>query len=234
MGVVIGVGPGKYPSAIDHVSNGEQASEQVLRRPSVQLENRTEALRTLSENTEMTAAGLTDRANTHEADNSRHTVFATAQEAKEGTSTVLTLSPALVKSLFADVIGTHYDAVVGAEGVYGVTHTSLQDALTALTQGGRIFVAVDLAIDAAVTVATNDVEIIGKKGKKIVFTAGNLVLNASHSKIHGLTISTPEAYAITVGAAATRTTIEDVKCMATDTVDDSGEFTNIRNVYVVA
>lgn len=234
MGVVIGTGPGKYPSAIDHVSNGEQASEQVLRRPSVALEYRTDALRALAEATEMAAAGLKDRADTHEADNSRHTVFATTQEAKEGTSSVLTMSPALVKALFADVLGTHYDAVVGAEGVYGVTHTSLQDALTALTQGGRIFVAVDLSIESAVTVSTNDIEIVGKKGKKLVFTAGNLVVNASHIKVHGLTISTPEAYAIVVGAAATRTTLEDVKCMSTDTVDDTGEFTNIRNVYVVA
>ena len=52
MGVIVGVNAGEWPSAIQHVSNGEPASEVVLRRPSIDLENRTLALKTFTENEE--------------------------------------------------------------------------------------------------------------------------------------------------------------------------------------
>lgn len=45
MGVKEGSGVGEYNPAIDHVTNGEEASEVVFRRPSINLENRTEALK---------------------------------------------------------------------------------------------------------------------------------------------------------------------------------------------
>ena len=45
MGVKEGAGVGEYNPTIDHVNNGEEASEVVFRRPSINLENRTEALR---------------------------------------------------------------------------------------------------------------------------------------------------------------------------------------------
>ena len=43
MGVTVGPGVGEY-NDIDHVNNGEEVSEVVLRRPSINLENRTDAL----------------------------------------------------------------------------------------------------------------------------------------------------------------------------------------------
>jgi hypothetical protein len=45
MGVKEGTGVGEYNPTIDHVNNGEEASEVVFRRPSINLENRTEALK---------------------------------------------------------------------------------------------------------------------------------------------------------------------------------------------
>ena len=52
MPVVVGTAPGEWPPAINHVSNGEPANETVLKRPSVDLENRTVALRMFTETEE--------------------------------------------------------------------------------------------------------------------------------------------------------------------------------------
>ena len=55
MGVTVGPGVGEY-NDVDHVNNGEEVSEVVLRRPSINLENRTDALKDVVESNE-TAIG---------------------------------------------------------------------------------------------------------------------------------------------------------------------------------
>lgn len=67
MAVITGTGPGQYVEIIDHVNNGEQASEEVFRRPSVLLENRTEALKDHTEALEVDHGLTKGRMDTAEA-----------------------------------------------------------------------------------------------------------------------------------------------------------------------
>jgi hypothetical protein len=49
MPVTVGAGVGEYNSTIQHVSNGDPANQTVFRAPSINLENRTDALKTFTE-----------------------------------------------------------------------------------------------------------------------------------------------------------------------------------------
>lgn len=203
MPVTMGNQPGQYAPTVRHVSNGEKANETTLRRPSIDLENRTDALKQHSEAVETLLSQTVQRTTTLEAhatqtdltltqqntaaqnhinDASKHTKFATEAEAKDGTSATLTMSPALVKAVMAEAMSLMYSAVVGPEGVFGVTHTTLAEALLAAQDGHSILVTNNQVVDVALEINANNVELHFRRGASLIAgtaTTG-LIVNADH------------------------------------------------------
>lgn len=236
MGVTTGTGAGEYIAVVDHVSNGEQASEQVLRRPSVQLENRADALKTFVEQEEMRLTGVKNTSDTHIADSALHTVFASDAEAKAGTNIVTVLSPKLLNVVITEMLGVHYNAIVGTMGRVGVTHATIAEAIAAVGANAKILVAEDQVLDAIVNIPNDALELEVKKGVTIL-TSEAFVFNvaAKYCGITGGAYTGATTAVVNIEATGIRTLISNLRNIDSPVeIVDDGEYNKFTHVYTGA
>ena len=232
MPVPIGPNLGEYPAEIDHVSNGETGNQTVYRRPSIDLENRTEALRifinaeearltTVSDKADDNADAITDlQSDTtptdlahHISNTAMHTDFASGAEAKQGTSTTKVISPATLKEVEVARQLLQYDAIVGPLSDPGTTHEHLVDALADANAGWKILITKDEFVDTTFDITHNNLEIECRRGTSfsqgLASTAFNVTANdfyISKPRFVGFTTA-----AININGTANRTTIRDAR-----------------------
>lgn len=232
MPVTIGSAPGEYIAEIDHVSNGETGNQTVYRRPSMDLENRTEALKTFANSEETRLDAVSEKADTnadaitaleedtttedlasHVGNTAVHTEFASGTEAKLGVNTTKVLSPATLKEVLVATRTRMYDAIVGPLTDVGTTHATLIDALTAANAGWKILVTKDEFIDSTIHITHNNIEIECRRGTS--FSQGNssTAFNVAADDFY---ISKPRFVGFTTAAiniigTSNRTTIRDAR-----------------------
>jgi len=248
MPVDVGTNPGQFIPTIDHVNNGEYGNQVVLRRPSVDLENRTDALKTFAESEETRLDAVSAKADqneaditvlqadttpadfaAHDVDNTRHTVYASAAEVRTGTETQKVIAPDTYKTITKEWVGRMYDAIVGDPALAGVTHSKLADAIAAASAGWKILVTRSESINATVTIALDNIEIEFRRGASfslgsattaLIITGDDCYINKG--RFVGFTTA-----AINIGAAASRTMLRDTRSNGNTTdVLDSGTATS--------
>lgn len=248
MPVIIGNGPGEYKAVVDHVNNGEFGNQVILRRPSIDIENRTEALKTFAESEELRLNAVSSKANTNEADitalqadttpadfithvadNTRHTVYASTVEVKAGTEAAKVIAPNTYNAATQEWVGRMYDAIVGDLALNGVTHATLIDALTAASAGWKILVTTSIAVNTTINVTKDNIEVEFRRGVTyslgLATTAFNITgddFYLNKARLLGFTTA-----AINIGAAASRTTLRDTRYNSnTANVIDAGAATS--------
>lgn len=248
MPVEIGSGAGQYKAAIEHVDNGELGNQTVFRRPSIDLENRTEALKTFAESEEVRLNAVSNKADsneiriqaieddttpadfiTHIADDSRHTVYASTVEVKTGTEAVKVISPSTYNLATQEWVGRIYDAIVGDMSINGVTHASLQDAVIAASAGWKILVTKSESIDSTININLDNIEVEFRRGASFSLGSAATAFNVSGNDFYlskarfvGFTTA-----AINISAAANRTVLRDTRYNGnTDNVLDAGTATS--------
>jgi hypothetical protein len=248
MPVEVGSGAGQYNSIIEHVGNGEYGNQDVFRRPSINLENRTEALKVFAENEEARLNAVSNKADSnelriqaleddptpedyiaHAADNSRHTVYASDVEVKAGSETQKVISPATYGTANQEWIGRMYDAIVGDTAIAGNTHATLQDAIVASSSGWKILVTQSESIDSTINVTLDNIEIEFRRGASFFLGAAATAINISGNDCYiskGRFVGFTTA-AINITAAANRTTLRDTRYNGNTTdVQDAGVATH--------
>ena len=111
-----------------------------------------------------------------------------------------------------EAFGSQYDAVVGAAGKVGVNYTSITDAVLAAQDGWRILVTIDQAIDAALDVVRDRLEIEFKNGVSLTAGAATNGLNISgdYCKVKNARLVGFSGSAIIVGATASFARLRDL------------------------
>ena len=254
MPVLIGTGPGEFVATIDHVNNGEFGNEVVFRRPSIDLENRTDALRIFVENEEVRLDVVSAKADTneadiaainadttpadyiaHAADDSRHTVYASELEARAGTETEKVTSPAVDKVIAQERISHVYDAIVGDTSLAGITHEFLSDALSSAVDGWRILVTRSEFIDATFNITNDNLEINFRRGATFIAGTATTCFNIAADDVY---ISKPRILgfstdAIKIIASSERTMIRDARFTGNGSdITDLGSNTSILGTIV--
>ena len=231
MPVNIGSGVGEYTATIEHVNNGEFGNESNFRRPSIHLENRTEALKTFANSEEIRVNAISLKADTNEttitaiqagttpadlithvADDTRHTVYANATETREGTIANKVVAPTVYKTVTLAYLKNMYDAVVGDLATTGVTHSKLVDALVVASSGWKILVLRSEFVDATHFINVTNLEIEFRRGATLTQGSAITCFNVdaddfylSKARLLGFN------NAINITANADRTVLRDIR-----------------------
>jgi hypothetical protein len=242
-----GTGDREFTPTVDHIQNGEQGNQDNLSRPSLQLEERTNALKDFTQDLEeLLNASITeissntqrivnlegqstasDLAN-HVADDTRHTVYASEAETRAGGETQKVISADTYKTITDERILPFYDAIVGNQAIAGIDYGSLKDAVDAASDGWKILVTQDEFVNATIDIVQNNIEIDFRRGASLLQGSANTAINItgndcyiSKGRFVGFTTS-----AINVSNGTLRTMLRDLRFNSNGTnVTDLGSGT---------